>query len=740
MSRMIIALVFASLINHALAATRAWWHFDESAAGTKTTTEAGIFINAVDPTTFAGDACEQDSGSFTSGGAQMPVYAESFPDGYYVYDPVTDSVRANAIGIRGDSSTGGPTGRAGGVKIPDAGLYGDTFTVEFMVKCSNNPGNTWETLLTRKNSEGKSSLVLRQQGGNLVGSYAYLEAGERKTASLAKFNCWQYGSLLNEKWHHVAFTVDQTVPELKVYADYQLTQTIALAGRLDFDDDGTLYLGVGDDAWGGCMTGITDEARVSDVVLEPSQFLRVQRMDRADVIRYYSFTALDAAFVGGTMMRGEISPTVKSGGASTSASVSTYAENITLHADAAPIENTDAGNLQQAYFAIPCDDAAMQTGDFTVEGMIRLPDGATSSGTQHYVFRHTKGIIADVEGRTLKFKDPSWTGVKDVSFKDANWHHVACVVDRTNGKIKYYYDYAIVATITAAVGEMAADSKFYFLSYDNGGLVFNTIDVDELRVSRGALGPEDFIRPAGSTDNSSCRLSFDATDFASFGYGFDGKAVTRETWGSFTIDGSDLPGPRIYDGRDDTTGVENAVAAGFAHSSGTGDFGGFYRIPDRSSAPLAESSFTAELFVKVDAKKFGGTNDATPSFLGQLNRFGIEYAYWNDTVVAVDATWKTFASAPFELGKWYHLAYVRDVANDELRFYVNRKLIGTKKGIPDNPVETKGNVYLMGSPKIDYHGTFTAAYADEIRLTTRVLNPNEFLSNRCRMGMVLIYR
>jgi len=737
MRNAILAVIMACVVSHSKAGVRAWWHFEDLPAGTQTSQE-DVCLNSVDPNAFQGIPCEQSSAVITSGGARMPTYLAAFPDGHYLYDPVTDTVHTNTTAIWCGSVSSNATGRSGCVIVDDHGLYGDAFTIEFLIRCAKYQGTTWETFLTRLDSDGKVSLLFRSHYGAFKGEYAFITNNVRTKVAFKDFNCWKHGDLLDENWHHIAISVDQVGLEMKMYVDYQLSETVALPGRLDMDGEGTLRLGIGTENWGGNFSGFIDELRVSDEVLPAGKFLRAQRMDSPSVLYCRSFSPYAGEFGDGNMLRNELTTTLASGGSESMIAPSDSAASIRMHSGAAEMENDAAVNFRKACFSVPCSDAALQTGDFTIESMIRLPAGEISG--EHYLFQQGVNLLARFNGdRTLDVRKPNWAAFTTVAVNDDKWHHVAYVVDRTNGRIGFYFDYSLVRAENYSMPEFAADSLIWVGGYNGTSLTFASIDMDEFRLTRTALGTDDFIHPvlAGGSEETSCRISFDPADFARYGYGFGLTAVTRFTWGSFSIDDTDRPGATIYDGKLDRVGQTNRVSAGFSSS---GNFGGFYRIEDRAESPIADGSFTAEVFVKLGSKSCGGVAEANPCFLGQLNRFGIEFWHWEDNVVAVDSRGTSFAKAAISTKKWYHLAYVKDVEADQLRFYVNRKLIGTKEGIPTATAETNSGIYLMGSPKKEYYGTFLSARADEVRLTAMALSPAEFLTSDAPRGLSIIVR
>ncbi len=80
------------------------------------------------------------------------------------------------------------------------------------------------------------------------------------------------------------------------------------------------------------------------------------------------------------------------------------------------------------------------------------------------------------------------------------WHHVALVIDRTSpgaDAVRFYVDYER-ATPAGRAWDAAARMLDGTLSVGTGF----TGRIDDLRVSAGALAPEEFIQPAARTETA----------------------------------------------------------------------------------------------------------------------------------------------------------------------------------------------------------------------------------------------
>ncbi len=727
-----IAAAGATSMANAQSASKLWLRFDDHPAGYQTT-GVDSFANAADPESYPGTPCTAYGGTGTwetSTVARMPVHSAGFPDGYYIFDPLTGTVQSNTGSVFLASANTNANGRSGIVAVADdAALYGDAFTAEFFLKCAKTQEDVWNTFFSRVDDQGRYSLVLRVLKGHIEGNCAFVTNGVRTVKSFTNFSMHQHGNIVDEKWHHMAVTVDQAAPAMRIYADYELIGAVTLPGPLDLNGPGNIILGAGIENYGH-FDGDFDEFRVSPGVLTPDRFLRIQRMDDARVFYYHSFTPIDEMFKPVKhAFRNEVEPTTANFVVTNAPSSFSRLQGFS---SAGSVENGDVCLMQSsaaganAALSIPfrSDPEILTNGDFTVEMFVRIPPDGTKS--ESYLININDGIRARFQNGsgTLSIMQ-GWSGKAAIAFADDHWHHIAWVVDR-DSNVKVYFDYALAATLPYVMPNMAAGATLCIGSFDGNANKFNTLWLDEVRITKSALAPDGFLRPAASAAGGSCLVSFSSDDFASYGRGLDGTAVVRPAaWGSYEMSTDNLPADVIYDGESDKTGWTNAVSAHFIGNSN--GFSGFYKIPDDTDNPMRNGSFTAEMFVYCGNFGGAGLDYCKQCFLGQVNVFKMLYFAESFQLVGADSSSAPFASAGITAGRWHHLAYVQDVEKNELRMYLNGKLAGSKSGIPAPAGDPGRYIYAMCNPAKDYYGCFANAWADEVRLTRRALSPAEFM-------------
>lgn len=739
-----LTVAAATFSANAQSATKLWLRFDDQPAGHLTTSD-NSFANAADPESYPGTPYTAAGGTATwetSTAERMPVYSSGFPSGYYIFDPLAGTVNSNTGSVFVASANTNAYGRSGIVAVADdAALYGDAFTIEFFLKCAKAQEAVWNTFFSRIDADGRYSLVMRVLKGHIEGTCAFVTNGVRAVQSFTNLSMYQHGNINNEKWHHVAVTVDQTAPAMRIYADYELLGTITLPGPMDLNGPGNIILGAGTENFGH-FDGEFDEFRISPGALTPDRFLRIQRMDDAQVFYYHSFTPIDEMFEPVKYaFRNEVEPTTENfivtNAPSSFSRLQGFSSADSVENDEACLMQSSAGANAALSIPFRSDPEILTNGDFTVEMFVRIPPGGTKS--ESYLITLNDGIRARFQnGSSTLSIMKGWSGVSSIVLADDHWHHIAWVVDR-DSNVKVYFDYALMATLSYVMPDLAASATLYIGSFNGYDLKFNTLWLDEVRITKTALAPAGFLRPAAAPPGGSCVVSFSPDDFASFGLGLDGSAVVRPAaWGSYEMSADNLPAGVIYGGESDRTGWTNTLSARFIGNN-TG-FSGFYKIPDDTGTPLGSGSFTAEMFVYCGNFDGAGLNVCLQCFLGQSNVFKILCRQSPVRLVGSDSSGAVFGSAGITAGKWHHIAYVQDVEKNELRLYLNRKLVGSKSGIPTPAGEPGRYVYVMGNPAQDFYGTFSNAWADEVRLTRRALAPAEFMRTHKFSPTIVVVR
>lgn len=153
-------------------------------------------------------------------------------------------------------------------------------TIEFWMKSSQTDAD-WDSVVLGLYKAGGSAWIVGFNGNHQI----QLGFG----ASVAG---WKYAiasgvNVLDGKWHHVAFTYgpnakNEAMMDAKAYVDYNCIATTTVEGHMNLDSTNDYF----DFRLGGQrghghseknFGGLIDELRISDVALEPSQFLRAER-------------------------------------------------------------------------------------------------------------------------------------------------------------------------------------------------------------------------------------------------------------------------------------------------------------------------------------------------------------------------------------------------------------------------------------------------------------------------------
>ncbi|MDA7881551.1 LamG domain-containing protein [Akkermansiaceae bacterium] len=310
----LIPFSLVALIGSASADTVGLWRFDEDTAAA-----GGSVASAVN---------EANPGILDAQvNAGTPLYSDDVPAAE-IYDPVNDVTYTNGFSL--DASGGDAH-----LLIPDDLSFNSSFTVEFFIKLSGEPGS-YESFLRRREladlgwqvdfdhaaNQGYGRIRSRWDtpagipdnvalagadenvnftlgpGGNATAPKVFIDTGAKDELGsdvgpqntgdpadyvfdAASLNPNEQDVALQgdgtndvDKWHHVAMSFDETTGEIKFYFDYLLAQTRTLS---DSEGDGYTHPAAGIE-FGKLAAGdyglLLDEMRYSDDVLPPGSFLR----------------------------------------------------------------------------------------------------------------------------------------------------------------------------------------------------------------------------------------------------------------------------------------------------------------------------------------------------------------------------------------------------------------------------------------------------------------------------------
>ncbi len=396
-------------------------------------------------------------------------------------------------------------------------------------------------------------------------------------------------------------------------------------------------------------------------------------------------------------------------------------------------------------------DASIEEGDRTCEPFsIRV---AQDSGG---IACDLRTIEVSSDGLTVTTNKVGLSGGK--LWRDGNWHHIALVIDDDAKKAQAYVDYKLVKS-ASFTGTLISDGVTYIgNTYCRGyGTWYGCID--EVRFSDTALDPTQFLRySVGQDKDVLCYIPFSEQWFGA-------KDTTEETiWnvaspflpvelksnkhGGLNATGQaslveDVPAEIVRQNITALYGCESRRSLFLEplicqEHGGTRivGYGPYLRIDDvvNGRHTALAHSWTLEMFVKptrsaVTSYYFGkhrkyGLGRIIGSATSNNTEFKLEMDSLEDNAQIAVASVSGLAD-----GNWHHLAVVYDRDLLKCSLYCDYKLAGSKNFTYTNigtdetyePRLTIGTAY-GGAPH-----SATNKY-DEIRLTARALQPQEFLT------------
>lgn len=587
--------------------------------------------------------------------------------------------------------------------------------------------------------------------------------------------------LTDGKWHHLALTFDGDSKEAKLWVDYRLSGSLTLAAAISYVDGKPFCIG----CFGGRgMLGWVDEVRLSDMVLEPDDFLDARLPSRhllgaeepAETLFRYRLgdaVALPEGYVGSESTCGWCaalrSDTTKLNLANWACGVleSTIPEKDPAFRDGTvpcplirysaekPEDFADARFASFANagaFKFQLDDKdQIRGGDFTAEFFMR------ASARQNYV-----GLLRQLR-ETTDETEFSWQiglfsggglvfSVNDdvqshydfgVEYADGLWHHVAAVYRADARTVELYFDGRQVKSLdlTKALAEVAGGTTVLIGRMANG---FDG-DIDEVRITARALGPSEFL----------------AASALSVHYGFDGDwnpvqvaGTGAETATHFAhADGNDpafsadgLAGRYLYGCHTNLSAESfwstnaNFVSIDRGQITMLSETNGYLRTPQT----------TAEAFVRFPAASvMNQYSDVLALDDGAQRVWTVRVDSGNRIYVLFNGTSTVFhpsgETKTLNDGQWHHIALTLRESDAEARTDI--ELFVDYESYAAETV-TSRIPYQVGQP-LQLHASsnnssrFQRFDIDEVRYTTRVKEPGDFIGfgrHFIRQGMILIFR
>lgn len=812
---LIAAIAVGAFALPAAADTVAWWHFDEKAPGEAyalTTAIVDSCGNAPNgsPLVSGGTGLSQ----WNNKPELRPAPVFPFV-GKQIFDPVGATTNSNrsALYCSWADKDSIQAYYGGLVRIPgtnpsqpDPTQPTDAITVECFV-CTTNTTvpNVFMPIAGKRRGSGQTSetwALYAMANGKLA---LRIATAAKSDSYILGYNSAPYGiyTVNDGAWHHVAFTYDKDTGVAKVYVDYKLDQTHQLpeGKALVYDTNSStlnyhaIYIGgyaYSDSGSGRQFNGSIDELRISNAALEPDKFLRLVPSksdgDDEDTVLHLSFdsdttlTLADGAVVGGTVGGLQARLYAVSGAdASTLDTSATVGDSVaasvwadTANADTASFRqytnttgNANYLKVAKAADALFPDGAPSITNlDYTVEAFFK------ARGSEHQVRRNVLKFGTDYmpaqfvtgdEGHPNRFdvcyrKDVNnWQSIgtpDSVNYHDGNWHHVALVSDASNSLIRAYFDYELMGQATGVYVPVRKNYSLFIGSKENGGGQFFDGWIDDVRVTKRALAPDEFLttHPVGSATQplltAMLERDYEFTCASNSAFSVTGAGSARN--------GGDAPefqpvsrGSLLLDGTNGTVSVVNDWSAHMDRSRIVFPASPFYEL----------NAYTVEFWAKFDGYKDAEGEKAADHSFGGNNHVGVLRFVQGDTTtfdwylfrlannpsgfqIAVRNANNSIEYKMFLLdrlvadGKWHHYAvqFARNADNTEgsVLMYADYKPLTYQSGVDPAPQSLAGFYDKAASHRLMVCESTSAdlniiGYIDAIRFWKGNPDPSRFL-------------
>ena len=467
--------------------------------------DSGIVYNAADAATFKGTIVskEYNDGRTISYSAEVP--AATLYGG--IESPVGESNARSLYNCPGDAAGGSY------ISISDSSDLFKTgsFTLECFFKADGSTTTLWTPLVRRTGgSNVQANLGFGSTSGLLTTTCE--ESGGQKVS----FNDINGSTCADSAWHHAALVIDRDLRRMSLYLDYELVRAKPMAGdELVAAASNPILIG---GTSGVTFKGWIDTVRVSRSALKPSEFLtgfhfsgkalaRVRFEEDGNFGSSISPLAFASGAVTGTV---EVDPSAavwpkiydnrkspecvaNAAGASLVNGKLTYANNPLV-----PVFASEG--ITYEFFV-----KAPPQGKDAYSGLIRsttesdnffsmVSDPYVGSGLQMRFVTYDPLSSAEQLWQT---KCETSIMRRDIVVFDDKWHHFAfgVVPDGTNTTVSVWLDSSCVLS-TNLVGLMhhpRNKGNLIVGGVSGAGQTLNGGMIDELRVSRGAPDPNQFL-------------------------------------------------------------------------------------------------------------------------------------------------------------------------------------------------------------------------------------------------------
>ncbi len=768
--------------------TVVWYTFDDLGDVGAGVADGTTVVNKANPGVLDATVYGLVGTNKNSSSVRMPYVTNGVPESLRVLDPAGGTLASAADKALRFQRTHG-AGNGAMLEIPnDPALRPSSFTIEMFVRIDPDHTN-WEMLACQPSTTAGLfgwgiSFYKPADNSSLSFHLNFVDTDGGKYDHGIGAN-----ALLDNKWHHLALTVkpqtgDSSKINIKFFIDYKRVYYYDAPYGIVLPDSAYCPVRIGStEASGRHFAGEIGEFRFSNKELDAGEFLRPHNaaIDK-DVVLYYDFeedNAYEGAFSATTALDNKASPILR--GRLATRTFDTMGTLPKVDGDAAldsrlrqsmsdPDWADNASSLFNGYEGdqrynnyLYCDlPSSMSLADtnFTVE-MFCKTDGSVNWWTSVFRDNNDQVWIGGGEdgnkfmGRvTLDDGTTQKTVIDTMRANDGKWHHIALVREGTS--LTLYRDKRVAASTTLTSSSLKAiGDRWQFIGGPNGGNNDFNGWLDSVRVTRRALGPEEFLTSQHYPESSTiAHLKFDdGTANAADG----GCALFNGVINSATFSDK-VPGYKIIDGEGGAVLSEPDAASLSIPSIGANvvwsNWGDQYYLRKDANG-VERTSGTVELWVKGSVKKtFAAILDAKMTANGNYNdnlhawRLGYDASNGGKPSVLFrylktdgtrDNQRLTFDKEVTD-GKWHHWAFTfqpnaSDSTKSDIAFYLDHDQLGTVQTLPGRVAYDDTLRFAIGEGGSSFTGLI-----DELRISDCVLTPAQFLRAEKQPGLSIIVK
>ena len=508
-----------------LAATSAYWTFDDQAPGVLAT----ALVSEVNGDVLVGQAKN------TGGAARNPAHDADVP-GTNIFNGLYGALlnadnraslyftNAAAFPAQTNSQNGGYVEVTNVTSL----LCPTNFTVEFFVKIARDVD--WPLLVGKSRESGGASWGIDLDRSNPVKLRMDTQYYGQPLASSNGFNQNLVGPNIQDgKWHHFAVTYFSPTRVATMYVDYVSKGSMTTTHEVVYTNT-ALFFGKGAGS-NQAFDGWLDEIRLSDAVLQPHQFLRTYSVPE-DAQLYYTFDDGAAPATATTLVSEAYSPVMNGSTAAAALRPTFSAERppnntvkISQGYRGAVVNAANRSSLLFVNTGLPSNTNAMTGGQVAIPGYLH-----PSNFTVEAFFKMNRHVNYPLLVGKIRYGDyPTWSlslsctnwslGLGDVvrvrmdtfpdggpidgpngfnqgfytSFNgdDNQWHHVAFSYETATKTVKIYVDYVLRKTGTSINPIVYTDGDIV-VGNGAGERAFDGW-IDEVRITPRLLEPKDFL-------------------------------------------------------------------------------------------------------------------------------------------------------------------------------------------------------------------------------------------------------